>query len=97
MIRRKLSFAAIALCLGNSPPAPLVEGSSSGVIQAIKAARSCGYDQLRVQFNGDVAMMFDEGSSIRTRQDKRRCIAKWTRANEKRLSISFVALVTDVF
>lgn len=91
MLTRSLTFATMALCLGNAPVAPLIEGSFDGSVEAVKAARRCGFKQMRIQMHEELTMMFDEGGpTYGGTKVNLTCLARWTKKNAKRLAISWV-------
>lgn len=91
MLSSKLTLPAVVMCLGNAPVAPLIEGSFDGVLEAAKAARVCGYKQMRIQIHAEITSIYDEGGpTYGGTESNRRCLAKWTQVNAKRLSIAWV-------
>lgn len=91
MLSRIVMVAGMALCLGNAPIAPLIEGSFDGVVEAARAARQCGFRELRMQVHDALTMMYDEGGpSYGRTEENMLCLARWARINSKKLSISWV-------
>ena len=91
MLSKGLMLATLGLCIGNAPVAPLVEGSFEGVLEATRAARRCGFMELRVQVHGEVTLMFDEGGpTYGGAKSNGLCLARWTRDNSEGLSIAWV-------
>ncbi len=85
-----LAALLTVLCpiIGKSPQSPLAEGPFDSVVAVAKAARSCGLEALRLEVRQERTLMFLGGEAEPSRsKDSLLCLARWQKANAKRLSL----------
>jgi hypothetical protein len=92
MLSKFLAIGLTGLCLGNSPVAPMAEGSFEGIVKTAEAARRCGFKVLRIQvFFDDRSQIFDEGGpGYGASNANMLCLARWTKSHARRLSIMWM-------
>jgi hypothetical protein len=84
-----LLLGMAVISVGNSPLAPLAEGPFDSIALAVKAARKCGIEELRLEVRAASTRMFYAGDPKPNAGNvSLLCLARWQRANAERLSLS---------
>lgn len=84
-----LLLGIAAISVGNAPPVPLAEGPFDSIVLAVKAARKCGIEDLRLEVRADSTQMFYAGDpKPNAGNGSLLCLSRWQHANAERLSLS---------